>query len=416
MDATGTSRGLEVMQGVVSGDRLRPAVLSDAVRGVMPSVVVEPVDAVELARVLKAADDRGLSVVPRGGGTKLLWGNRPRKVDLIVSTKRLAAVVEHAWADLTVTVEAGCTIRMLRETLAMHGQRIAADPLWPDTATVGGVLSTNDTGALRLRFGGWRDLVIGTTIALPDGTLARSGGKVVKNVAGYDLSKLATGALGTLGIITTAIFRVHPVPRVARTLSARPSDLTGAQRMMAALQDSRLAHTALQVRASSVEPPSVDTLFEGTAAGVDSQVAEARQIAVGAPAVELGPTVWSARQELWTGADGPIIKVSVPFSEIASTLEHVRLLADDAGASWMAVFQATGLGWIRFTGPRDWPALVRALRVKAPAGITLLRPCADDDGCETWGESGDALPLMAAVKRQFDPNGILNPGRFVGGI
>jgi FAD/FMN-containing dehydrogenase len=148
--------------------------------------------------------------------------------------------MEHAWADMTATVEAGCTVANLQRTLAQHGQRLAIDPLWPDRATIGGILATNDSGALRLRFGSLRDLIIGITVALPDGTLATSGGKVVKNVAGYDLPKLMTGALGTLGVIN--IFRLHP-PRALDT--HRPHALLeAAQSAMLAIQDSQLAHCA----------------------------------------------------------------------------------------------------------------------------------------------------------------------------
>src|SRR5258707_5746105 len=132
---------------------------------------------------------------------------------------RLNQVIEHAWADLTVSVDAGCTFQQLQNTLAQHGQHIAVDPLWPERATVAGMLSTNDSGTLRIRYGALRDLIIGVTIALPDGTLASSGGKVVKNVAGYDLPKLVTGALGTLGVITRAIFRLHPLPHNVRSFT-----------------------------------------------------------------------------------------------------------------------------------------------------------------------------------------------------
>src|SRR5258707_13783964 len=166
----------------------------------------------------------------------------------IVSMARLNRVIEHAWADLTVSVEAGCTFQQLQNTLSQHGQRIAIDPLWPERATIGGILSTNDSGTLRIRYGGLRDLIIGMTIALPDGTLAKSGGKVVKKEAGYDLPKLATGALGTLGVITRAIFRLHPLPKERRTLSFGAADLPQAQRMMSSIQDSQLAHSSMQVR------------------------------------------------------------------------------------------------------------------------------------------------------------------------
>src|SRR5262249_58475183 len=146
--------------------------------------------------------------------------------------------------DMPVPVEAGCAIATLQAALAQHGQRLAIDGLWPKSATIGGILSTNDSGALRLRFGSLRDLIIGSTIALPDGTLASSGGKVVKNVAGYDMQKLVTGAFGTLGVIIRAVFRLHPLPRFARTFTClAPGFLPEAQRLLLAIQDSKLAHS-----------------------------------------------------------------------------------------------------------------------------------------------------------------------------
>src|SRR6202790_4849614 len=178
--------------------------------------------------------------MPRSGGTKTCWGNPPVRADLILSTARLNRVIEYAWADLTVSVEAGCTIQNLQNTLAEHGQRIAVDPLWPERATVGGILSTNDSGSLRIRYGALRDLIIGVTLALPDGTLASSGGKVVKNVAGYDLPKLATGAFGTLGVITRAVFRLHPLPKETRTISCVTADVADAQRLVQAIQNSQV--------------------------------------------------------------------------------------------------------------------------------------------------------------------------------
>ncbi len=151
-------------------------------------------------------------MIPLGGGTKADWGNPVTRADVAISTAKLNRVVDHAAGDMTVVVEAGCTIGDLQRTLAQQGQRLACDPLWQEHATVGGILATNDSGAWRLRYGGLRDLVIGVTLALPDGTLAESGGRVVKNVAGYDLPKLVTGSLGTLGMITRAVFRLHPLP------------------------------------------------------------------------------------------------------------------------------------------------------------------------------------------------------------
>src|SRR5436853_756651 len=240
---------------VVGAEHMRAATPEDALDDVRPQMVIEPGNADEIAKILKTASDAGLHVIPRGGGTKLDWGNRPRAAQLIVSSRRLSRVVEHAWGDMTATVEAGCTVQRLQQTLAEHGQRLALDPLWPEKATIGGILSTNDSGPLRLRFGSLRDLIIGITLVLPDGTVAKSGGKGVKNVAGYDLPKLATGALGTLGIITRAVFRLHPLPQNVRTLSIAARDAGEAQQIIDAIQNSQLAHSALQARFAKDAPP-----------------------------------------------------------------------------------------------------------------------------------------------------------------
>src|SRR5207247_503230 len=264
---------------IVGNENVHAATAADAVAGVQPKLVIEPGTEKELAEVLRLSNAAGLAVIPRGGRTKLGWGNPPARADLVLSTARLNEIIEHAWADLTVTVEAGCTIQRLQETLAQHGQRLALDPLWPEKATIGGVLSANDSGALRLRFGALRDLIIGATIALADGTLASSGGKVVKNVAGYDLPKLVTGALGTLGVITRAVFRLHPLPRNTRSFSVAAASAEEAKRFVVAVQDSKLAHTSLQCHFSDDTSPVSDILFEGTEAGLAAQENQLRDLA-----------------------------------------------------------------------------------------------------------------------------------------
>src|SRR6516225_2047181 len=241
----------EKLRAIVGSEHFRAATAGDAVSGMQPKFVAQPANEQELATLLSCANEAGIAVIPRGGGTKLGWGNPPKRADLVVSTARLKRVLEHAWADLTVSVEAGCTFETLQEKLAEHGQRLAFDGLWPQRSTVGGLLSANDSGALRLRFGALRDLIIGVTLALPDGTLASSGGKVVKNVAGYDLPKLATGAFGTLGVITRAVFRVHPLPHNTRTLSFSTENWQTMQQHVLSIQDSKLAHTALQIRCAA---------------------------------------------------------------------------------------------------------------------------------------------------------------------
>ncbi|HTF67350.1 MAG TPA: FAD-binding oxidoreductase, partial [Edaphobacter sp.] len=189
-------------------DHLAGIVGLDHVRVEDNVVTVSPEDTQQISAVLAFAGKNRLTICPLGGSTKLHWGGRVVP-DIYISLARLNRVVEHPWQDLTCTVQAGCTWSKLQQSLVAHGQFVALDPLFQSRATVGGILSTNDSGVLRQRYGSLRDLVIGMTLVLPDGTIARTGGKVVKNVAGYDLSKLLTGSLGTLAIITEANFRLH---------------------------------------------------------------------------------------------------------------------------------------------------------------------------------------------------------------
>jgi glycolate oxidase FAD binding subunit len=342
--------------------------------------------------------------------------------DLILSMARLNRVIEHAWADLTVSVEAGCTFQQLQNTLSQHGQRIAIDPLWPERATIGGILSTNDSGTLRIRYGGLRDLIIGMTIALPDGTLASSGGKVVKNVAGYDLPKLATGALGTLGVITRAVFRLHPLPHNLRSFTFETRDLTDATRVMLAVQDSKLVHTGLQVRYSEERTPAVDVRFEGTDAGIAAQTETLRKLAAPAAEAATSDAVWQARQELWCSAEAAAIaKFSVLPASVAETCGRIRLLADSLGVQWRAVVQGTGLGWLRLEASSA-PAIHQVLHTLRPeleqvgGSLVVLHRTAAMPAIDAWGSGGDAFPLMLSVKQQLDPRGTLNPGRFIGGI
>ncbi len=408
---------------LVGNEYVRAATAADAVAGAQPKLVIEPGAERELAEILRLSNEAGLAVIPRGGGTKLGWGNSPARADVVLSTARMTEIIEHAWADLTVTVEAGCTIQRLQETLGQHGQRLALDPLWPEKATVGGVLSTNDSGALRLRFGALRDLIIGVTIALPDGTLASSGGKVVKNVAGYDLPKLVTGALGTLGVITRAVFRLHPLPLNSHSFSISTANAEETQKFVLAVQDSKLAHTFLQSHFSDEKLPASDILFEGTAAGLAAQEAQLRNLAAPASVSEASNSSWTAREELWTFSDPAstaIAKISILPTNIART---IKLVADSANAQqlrWRARIYATGLGWLRLEGkPGALCAALHALRgeLQGQEGsfVTLHRP-SKMPAFDAWGSAGDALPLMKAVKQQLDPKNTLNPGRFVGGI
>src|SRR5258707_12088304 len=359
------------VRGIVTAKYVRTAGAIDAVAGARPSLVVEPGNEQELAKVLKLANAAGLAVVPRGGGTKLEWGNRPTNADVILSTVRMHRVIEHAWADLTVSVEAGCTIAKLQETVAKHKQRLALDALWPEQATVGGVLSTNDSGALRLRFGSLRDLVIGATVALADGTVASSGGKVVKNVAGYDLPKLVTGAFGTLGVVTRAIFRLHPLPRAAKTFSFTAESFPAMQQHILAIQDSQLAHTALQIRCAAGELPAADILFEATDAGLAAQESQLRKLLGSVRAQQSSGNIWNARQHLWNRPthNTLLAKISLLPTDIAKTLDSLKAICDSRKVNWQLALQATGIGMLRLEAdPSRLSEAVKAFRTALQSG------------------------------------------------
>jgi len=410
-------------RAILAPDSVRAASSADAVCGTQPRLVLEPVNEQQLAAVLRLANDAGLAVIPRGGGTKLSWGNPPTHADVILSTAGLDKIIEHAWADLTVSVEAGCTIQKLQSALAQHGQRLALDPLWPEQATIGGVLSTNDSGSLRLRFGSLRDLIIGVTLALPDGTIASSGGKVVKNVAGYDLPKLITGALGTLAVITRAVFRLHPLPRNVKTISISGCNLEEMQQLILAIQDSKLAHTSLQTRIAQDAEPVIDILFEGTEAGIAAQEAQLRELARPTNAANAPSVVWAASQELWDSANSGTValaKIATLPASIARIMETAQRATSSRKTHWKLTMQATGIGWMRLDAtPENLHAVLSDLRFELEASggsLAAFQHPADMPSIDAWGKSGDALPLMHAVRNQFDPKNTLNPGRFVGGV
>ena len=183
---------------------------ADAVAGVVPSFVASPASTEEASALLRAAAAQGLTVIPRGAGTGLGWGNPPAAGDLVVDMTAMDQVLEHAAGDLVARVQAGATMGHLASVLDSAGQQLAVDA--PAGATVGGVVATGTAGPRRFRYGAPRDLLIGITMVRADGVVAHSGGKVVKNVAGYDLGKLFSGSQGTLGLITEVTFRLHPLP------------------------------------------------------------------------------------------------------------------------------------------------------------------------------------------------------------
>ncbi len=419
----GSEAAWEDLRSIVGPEHISPTTPQDAVDGILPQMVAEPASQQEVATVLKVAASAGLRVMPRGGGTKMEWGNRALAGDLVLSMRRMNRLLEHAYGDMTATVEAGCTFQQLQDTLSAHGQRVALDPLWPDKATVGGILAVNDSGPLRARFGSLRDLIIGITLVLSDGTLAKSGGKVVKNVAGYDLPKLATGSLGTLGLISQAIFRLHPAPRESRTLTFSASDIKRPSEMMLAIQASKLVPTGVQVRAEHSAPCEIDVRFEGTAVGCDCQCEQLLQLASGTTRVDSPDGVWKARETLWDGnSPAAVCKFTLLPTELQPFVEQLTTVSVEKQMTWRLVAQAVGLGLLRIEGLHTdiLAEVLRALRtsLESRGGSLSILSCPQvvKTKMDVWGSAGDALPLMRSIKAQFDPKCVLNPGRFIAGI
>ncbi len=410
------------LAALVGAEHVRAATPDDAVAGVAPHLVVAPGDAGEVARVLRLANDAGLAVAPVGGGTKLGWGNPPRRLDVALSLARLARVVEHAWGDMTATAQAGCAIASMQAMLAQHGQRLALDPLWPDRATLGGVVATNDSGALRLRYGTARDMLLGVMVALPDGTLAKSGGKVVKNVAGYDLPKLMIGALGTLGIVVEATVRLYPLPHASRDLWLTLATVEAAQRAILRLLDAPAPPVAAQLMAQSDGEIALALRVEGVPDTLEGQAARFADI-VGVAPTEPPAGIWRGREELFAlPAPRLVLKVSVKPSRVAALIDLVTRAADSRATEWRLVAQAAGVGFVGLATRDDERAI--AVRDAIVAGVdalggtcvTLDCPPASRQAIDVWHARDDALPLMRRVKSSFDSRGTLNPGRFVGHI
>ena len=396
----------------------REATEQDQIGGTPARVVAAPGSSEQASALLAAAARHGLRVGARGRGTAMHWGAPPRSLDLLVDTHRLDQIVEHVAGDLVCIAQAGTTLDAVNERVRAHGQQLALDQPYPG-ASIGGTLSTARSGHRRLQYGAPRDLVLGVTLVRADGVIARAGGKVVKNVAGYDLAKLVTGAYGTLGLLTQATFRLHPLPAARRWLTLTCPDPASAAAHALALAGSQLAPTAVEVqREAGSSSTRVSVLLEGTARGVDERTVLALR--------QLGEQAGEAADGDQPGAlpaarDGVLIKLAVPLTRVGALLA-AAIDAEDHHGVPVRVAGSAGVG-VLYAGcpgvgdPDALAATVRDLRAACAGGsaVVLHAPAAVRERVDAWGPV-PGLDLMRRVKDQFDPEHRLAPGRFVGGI
>jgi glycolate dehydrogenase FAD-binding subunit len=406
-------------------DDVSDGAAADAVDGVPVALVARPSSTSEVSEVLRAAAAHGLAVVPRGRGTKTTWGRPPEQADLVVDLSRMSAVLDHAAGDLIVKTEAGALLADVQTTVGSAGQRLSLDESVPGSS-IGGALATNLSGPGRVAVGTARDLLLGVTVVRADGVVAKAGGRVVKNVAGYDLGKLVIGSFGTLVVVTEAVFRLHPVAAARRVVRVPFSSGETAGELVQRVVHDQLVAAAVEVDWPAEGPGSVQVLLEGTEAGVDSRASAMVEL-LGEGAESSGdlPAGWGRLPWDDEPAAGraTALKATCALSGVAAVLDAARRAASAAGVG-LTLRGSGGAGVLYGALPADAdPAAVgqvvtrtrEACTAAGGALVVLDGPAEVKATVDTWGPV-PAIDLMRRVKEQFDPERRLAPGRFVGGI
>jgi len=370
----------------------------------------------DAAAGLAGAAAEGQAVRIRGGATKLDWGSIAPEPEVELRTSALDQILEHNVGDLTVVVQAGAPLARVQEELSDEGQMLALDPPLGSlsrAATIGGVLATADSGPLRHRYGGPRDLLLGVTVALSDGTIARAGGKVIKNVAGYDLGKLFTGSFGTLGVILSAAVRLHPLPAATATALGASTD------------PDTLGDAAMALAEAPLELESLDVAWRSGQGRILARVAGAEAVPRAQRAAELmrssrleqvdvaddDASLWARQRAGQRSREQAIVRVAARPREL-----RVVLGAVEAAGGTLVGRAALGIGYVE-VDPEAVAGLRQALPPKA-VSVVLDAPASLRKSIDPWGgyTAGPALELMRRVKARFDPARACNRGVFVGGI
>ncbi len=398
----------------------------------------------ELSEMLSFAMSEGLTVIPAGAGTWLNMGNPPVRAHLIISTAQMNRVLEYEPADLTATVEAGCTLSGFNQQAAQHRQWIPLDPFGSDSSTLGAIVATASSGPMRCAYGTPRDWVIGMQVVHAYGLTTRAGGKVVKNVAGYDLCKLYTGSYGTLGIITEISFKLFALPPAERTLILAADDINKACELAARLRTSDVQPTAMELLSANVNEAAIEIAtssdgkyalalqFIGDDETIRWQIEEATRIGAGFKSLKLSMDAaakfWEAYRETEISQEWDLIfKLSAKPADLAAMIAELQKYLPESPLSMLRAHAANGvirihasneaLAWFR---TKERPKRIAELRARTQAhggNMVILRaPLELKSHIDVWGEVGPNAVLMHALKEKFDPQNLLNPGRFVAGI
>ncbi len=424
-----------------------------AVEGVTPSLVVFPEDEAQVAAVLRLADEHQAAVVPRGEGSHSGLGHVPTRADVVLSVQRLQQQLAYEPGDMTTTVQAGLRLVDLQTSLSQHGQFLALDPSAADTTTVGGVVAANLSGPRRLLYGSARDLLLGSAVISLDGKRTKAGGRVVKNVTGYDLNKLYIGSLGTLAVIVELTWKVHPKPPGEHTLGIGVTHRAylAAMRQMLMELPLRLSSLVLLNRAAAAEvttqtgvaAPETPYLFiarlEGTPEVLQHQASRMdtalRDLALtGAASTHVWPDgepdrLWQSLEAFpltlsQTAPDSIVSKVSLRMADLPEFVEAMETAAQANGTPWPLLAHAGhGVAYVRLTPSETNQDLMPHLHaldacVARLQGRRVLEyaPLAIKRQLDVWGATGDDFALMRSIKATYDPHSRLNPGRFLGGL
>ena len=446
MPSSQSKQVLQALKDAVGEEYVTGNIDGYAVDGVEPGLVLRPPDLDHLSCAMATATEHRAAIAPRGGGTRLEVGNPPERLDAVVDVSNLNGIVQHNPADLTVTVQAGMTLASLRRTLGDQGQFLGIDPPLPDRATIGGTLASGAAGPLRWHYGHPRDSVIGMKVVQADGTVTKSGGQVVKNVSGYDMSRLHIGGLGTLGIIAEVSFKLTPLPQDQATVvgvfdSADAALAAGLGVFQSPFTP--LAMTAFDARVkerAQLDAPDASHLLAVRLGGrprtLKRQVSDCVSICREHGANDVDEIDDTAATALWRSladfgwdektAPVALARASVLPGSVSGVLNALE--GPGTGTLRHAAVVQPGFGSLQIAWyPDDADAsaddITRTLTSTREAthragGRLLVERCPLDvkSRLDVWDEAGESLAIMRRMKDEFDPLRLLNPGRFVGGI